>query len=303
MENTIDRIDYAKLVRNVDDCERFARDCLQEVLRNNPAPLLSAATANTKTRKSMRQEFRIVSLSLSHDKTSGFNVCAHSTKDCRALCVADSGLSTVWASINQARARKTVFLFQHRQAFLRQLIGELEQNRRSAENVGAILVARLNCFSDLPWHEPSFGCIPQLFAHYGQELAGGFIAYDYTKHHARVLNSETPPNWHLCGSWSEDTKHQEHCHQILMMGRNIAVPFAIHGPYVGNRALMQPIPDKFRLLGTDFRTFCGDSSDLRFLDEGPDARGYGRVCALRFKASSNAKRNAGLESGFVVTQD
>ena len=248
----------------------------------------------------MRVEFRIVSLALAHEKTSGFQVCAHSTTDCRALCVADSGLSQVWASINQARARKTVFLFEQRQAFLRQLVGELEQNRRSAENVGAILVARLNCFSDLPWHEPSFGCIPQLFAHYGQELAGGFIAYDYTKCHYRILNSETPPNWHLCGSWSEDAKHQEHCHQILMMGRNIAVPFAIHGPYAGNRALMQSIPDRFRLLGTDFRTFCGDSSDLRFLDEGPDARGYGRVCALRFKASSNAKRQAGLESGFIV---
>ena len=301
---TIDRVDYAALSRSVDECERFARDCLKEVLRNNPAPLLSAATANTKTRKSMRQEFRIVSLPLSHASNSGFNVCSHSTKQCRELCIADSGLSQVYGSINDSRNRKTVFLFQHRDAFIRQYVGEIERERRSAENVGATLLIRSNTFSDCPWHTARFGMVPQLFLlHYG-EHAGGAIFYDYTKDHARVF--ESPPNWHLTGSWSENPTHQERCYDILMRGRNICVPFATRGSHAGNAALRQSIPTTFRLLGSEFRCFDADESDLRLhsLDPGPDSRGYGAVGCLRFKSATVSRRNWGIENpGFVVVQD
>lgn len=297
MVDTINRIDFQAIAESERRSLEFREQCYRRVIDSGNRPLLSRATANTKTRKSMRVEYRIVALSLAHAEESGHNVCPQSTPACRQHCVGGDGvgLAMVWRQIMAGRIAKTEYLHADRQGFLMQLIGELHRECRIAEREGSQVVARLNCYSDLPFEHRQYGCIYQLFQH-----APSVIGYDYTKIHSRVMHS--PANLHLCGSWSEKTEHQLACFDLLMQGKNVAMAFAEEGSYVGNRALGQSIPPSVRILGHDFTTYDGDDTDLRFLDEGPDYRGLGRVCALRFKAGTNAGRDEGLRSGFVVMQ-
>lgn len=294
MTDTLNRIDFQSIAESESKSLEFREQCYRRVIDSGNRPLLSRATANTKTRKSMRVEYRIVALSLAHASESGHNVCPQSTPACRQHCVGGDGvgLEVVWRQIMAGRILKTEYLHQDRQGFIVQFIGELHREARISERECSQLVARLNTFSDIPWEHRQYGMIPQLFP--------DVRFYDYTKLHHRVM--VTPANYHLCGSWSEKQKHQEACFDLLMQGRNVAVAFGVEGAYTGHRALMQDIPASFRLLGHDFVTYDGDDTDLRFLDEGPDSRGYGRVCALRFKAGTNAGRDEGLKSGFIVMQ-
>lgn len=294
MTSTLDKIRFDEISSNERKALAFREQCYRRVIDSGNRPLLSRATANTKTRKSMRVEYRIVALSLAHADESGHNVCPQSTPACRQHCVGGDGvgLAMVWRQIMAGRIQKTEYLMQDRAGFIVQLVGELHREARISEREGSRLVARLNTFSDLPWEHRQYGCIPQLFP--------DVRFYDYTKLHSRVMHS--PANYHLCGSWSENPRHQEACYDLLIQGRNVAVAFGVEGAYAGNRALMQVIPAKWRILDKEFWTYDGDDTDLRFLDEGPDYRGLGRICALRFKAGTNAGRDEGLRSGFVVMQ-
>lgn len=285
-------IDFGAIARNEDRANELRRESYQYVIQDRPQSFLTDSRSNTKLRKSQLDRFRIVSLPLAHARESGHQVCAGSTAACRAMCVgSDSvGLAGVWPTIMRGRVRKTVAFFENRELSLVQLIGELHRETISAERNGETVCARLNVFSDLPWEQPAWGCIPQLF--------GDCIFYDYTKVHSRVMKA--PTNYHLCGSWSENPRHKESCHDLLMQGKNVSVVFAEPGQHASNRALRQRIPERWKILGTEFHCFDGDRSDLRFLDDGPDDRGFGRICALRLKAGSNAVRDAAIGSGFVV---
>jgi len=259
-----------------------------------PQKLLSDATSNTKTRKSQREEFRIVTLSLSpaDEAGTGKSNCPNSTQSCRAACVGgpNVGLASVFSLIMKARAEKTRFLQEDRPAFLKQLCSEIASRQRQAENEGAQLVCRLNTFSDLPWESRAYGEIPQQFT--------GVIFYDYTKLHSRV--GQTPKNYSICASWSENPKHQEACAELLHAGHNVAIPFAdIYGGN-GPRAYNQQLPKRWNVGGSWFEVYDGDLSDLRFLDPGKTLSGRGRICGLRLKAGSNATRNAAIDAGFAI---
>lgn len=304
MTTALDKIDFAAIANNEREAERLRAECLSMNRHAKPfgGNLLSAGSANVKLRKSGREELRIVSLSLRHGRGSGHDVCPSSTVDCRRFCVGGTGLSAVCPTIEQARIRKTRFIMEQRTPALLQLIGELEHERRSAERDGALLIVRLNCFSDLPWESPKFGYIPQLFLDVGRSGAGGVLFYDYTAILARVSDPKRPANYALCGSW-KNHKTTDGIHRLLTAGHNCSIPFAVDGAYAGNRALLQPIPRRWRILGDEFNVIDGDETDLRCFDAGPDRRGYGNVVALRFKSSSNASRNEGIASDFVLRGD
>ena len=259
-----------------------------------PQKLLSDATSNTKTRKSQREEFRIVTLSLSpaDEAGTGKSNCPNSTQSCRAACVGgpNVGLASVFSLIMKARAEKTRFLQEDRPAFLKQLCSEIASRQRQAENEGAQLVCRLNAFSDLPWESRAYGEIPQQFT--------GVIFYDYTKLHSRV--GQTPKNYSLCASWSENPKHQDACVELLLAGHNVAVPFASSNGGTGWKAYDQALPQWCELRGHRFNVLDGDISDLRFTDRGPSRSGRGNVIGLRLKAGSNATRAAAIDAGFAV---
>lgn len=268
------------------------RDHCAEMARRADYKLLSRAEANTKIRKSRRIDFRIVSLSLAHHRTSGINVCPQASPACSAACVGGDnvGLAQVWPEIMAGRVRKTQMMAKDLGQFVRQLIGEIEQQRRTAERLGAQLCCRLNQFSDLPWEAKAYGSIPQLFPE--------VIFYDYTKIHSRVRTA--PENYHLCGSWSELTRHQAACAELLAEGYNVAIAFSVDGAYAGNRAGGQSLPKRWRVAGHWYECYSGDESDLRFLDPGETRSGRGRICALRLKAGNNVTRGLAIERGFSV---
>jgi hypothetical protein len=301
LADPLERIDFEAIAKNEQSAERFRAECADRIRHEKPfgGSLLSAGSANVKLRKSGRDDLRIVSLSLAHGEESGISVCPSSTPDCRAFCVGGTGLAAVWPTIREARIKKTRFVMESRLLAIVQIVGELELERRAAERDSALLVARLNCFSDLPWESPKFGCIPQLFLGCGRSGAGGVLYYDYTAILSRVSDIRRPQNYSLCGSW-KDARSTEGVHRLLTTGHNCSIPFAADGQYAGFRALLQPIPRQWRILGDTFNVIDGDENDIRAFDPGPDKRGYGNVVALRFKSSSNASRNAGMNSEFVV---
>lgn len=298
---SLESINFARIAASEAAADAFRAEAYRYVVSERPSPLISPATANTKMRKSQRAEYRIVSLNLAHARTSGFQTCPQAG-DCEKLCVGSNsvGLSAIWPTIAAGRIRKTRLFFENRELAIVQLVGELERERRAAERAHAGLVVRLNTFSDIPWEAAAWGMVPQLFLSCGVNGPGSFLAYDYTKLHARVMKS--PANYRLTGSWSEVARHQEHCFDLLNCGYNVSMAFAEHGSFAGNRALGQHIPigkQTVRIFGQAFDCFSGDLSDLRFLDVGPDSRGYGSICGLAFKSGNNATRNVGLASGFV----
>lgn len=302
MNNTIDRIDFAKIAAREHDAEQFRAECMSRnrIIKPFGGSLLSPGSANVKLRKSGREELRIVSLSLAHGSAK---VCPSSTEDCRKFCVGGTGLANVWPTIQASRQKKTEFVLDNRQAAVTQIVGELEDERRQAERDGALLIARLNCFSDIPWESKPWGMIPQLFISCGVRGAGAVLFYDYTAILSRVSDPQRPANYALCGSWKGTPKNIAGCHELLMSGHNVSVPFAVEGAYSGNRALFQPIPSMFRILGDTFHVVDGDETDLRCFDPGVQSDGRGNVIGLRFKSSSNERRREGLNSVFTVKDD
>jgi len=260
--------------------------------------LLSSASANSKTRKTSESQpdYRIVTLSLSPDRTAEGHPtnCPNSVPSCVDACVGNVnvGLAGIWKSIMEARVRKTVFMRTDRKAFLKQLIDELkmEQDRACAE--GTVLAVRLNCFSDLPWELPSFGSIPEKFP--------DASFWDYTKVYKRVGNAGA--NYHLTASWTEIAAHQDACAEVIECGHNVAVVFGQHGRFTGWSAYNQELPKTFVIGGHRRIVFDGDMNDMRFLDWQASQNGarLGRVCGLRLKSGNGAMRDRALSSGFAV---
>tara|TARA_R110000868_G_scaffold263232_1_gene521849 strand:- start:38 stop:658 length:621 start_codon:yes stop_codon:yes gene_type:complete len=206
-------------------------------------------------------------------------------------------MAAVFKSILESRIRKTVFLREDRKSFLRQLTGELEHERDRAYQHGTQLAVRLNCFSDLPWEMASFGGIPQLFP--------DVDFWDYTKVYNRM--NSVPDNYSLTASWTERTKDQDACAEILHNGLgNVAIVFGEHAGKTGRHAYSQRIPRTWEVAGKSFLVYSGDSQDMRHLDWDPrKAKGakYGRICGLALKAGNNAMRLRALASGFAVSTD
>ena len=260
--------------------------------------LLSSASANSKTRKTQdgQPDYRIVTLSLSPDKSAeGYPTnCPNSVPSCVDACVGNVnvGLAGIWKSIMDARKRKTAFMRDDRKAFLAQLIDELKREQERADIEGTVLAARLNCFSDLPWELPSFGSMPEKFP--------DASFWDYTKVYKRVGNAG--PNYHLTASWTEKPEHQDDCAGVIEAGHNVAVVFGQHGKLTGWRAYGQELPRTFVIGGHRRIVFDGDTNDMRFLDWRASENGarLGRVCGLRLKSGNGAMRERALESGFAV---
>lgn len=288
---SLDSIDFPAIAANERLADEFRQQC-EALARFESTPLLSRAEANTKIRKSKREDFLLASLALAPHNSSGFNVCQQASATCRDVCVAHAGLAKVFPKVDKGRIRKTRFLMTDRIRFLQILIGELHTQSRIAIKKGAQLVCRLNCYSDLPWHKPEYGCVVQLFP----EVQFN----DYSKFHSRILKHDLPDNWYVCGSWSELARHQAACEQLLFAGHNVAMAFSDENGSAGRGAMQNGLPRRYKIGGHWFEVFDGDKSDLRFLDDGPTRAGYGRICGLRLKAGNTVTRESAIVGGFSV---
>ena len=168
------------------DLEKFRRVWKECGGPSSPsARLLTEPNANAKTDKSKRPEYI---LHLAPERTAQVgNVCHHSTRGCRKVCLFYSGRASVWTKINAGRIAKTRAAFQYPAGFLAQLTNEL--NRVARLNLGGALrpFIRLNGTSDLDWSE--FAGVSHILASKNKRgfylqkriQRGGFYLADYTK--------------------------------------------------------------------------------------------------------------------------
>lgn len=233
--------------------------------------------SNQKTMKGEAYGYLTAVLHLAPGALSGHQVCPSASEGCLASCLNTAGRAGIIKKgettnqIQQARIRKTRALFADREAFMADLVRDLEALVRKAGREGKAPAARLNGTSDLPWEK--YRAVRR-----GVEYRNLFQAfpeiqfYDYTKIAARALKAASgayPANYRVTFSASEC--NQGAVELVARAGGNVAVVF-------------DTVPDTY--LGVP--VIDGDKSDLRFLD--PE-----RVI-VGLKAKGPAKRDT---SGFV----
>lgn len=220
--------------------------------------------ANAKTQKGESLGYRTAILQLAHHTTSGAgNVCPWATPGCSACCLDDSGRARVFPKIKEARVKRTLYYFNDRDKFERQLEAEILLESIRAETEGLKFAVRVNGTSDIPRL-----AIKMARAH------PSLIFYDYTKSIATLRRKDLPPNYHLTFSRSE--KNEKQCLEAIALGYNVSVLFRN----------MKNLPKTFFGLPV----ISGETHDLRFLDP------KGVIVALSPKGAAKRDR----ESGFVV---
>jgi hypothetical protein len=216
---------------------------------------------------------------LSPANTSGYNVCAHSTPECRLGCLATSGRAGMELhtenirTIQNARIKKTKLFHEENEFFMNWLVAELRSYQNKAAKLGIPFSVRLNGTSDINWSKyPING--KTVF-----ELFPDVQFYDYTKEMTKLF--DVIPNYHLTLSYAG--YKDELFKMMLSKGNNVAVVFNVHK--------VEELPATF--LG--FPVINGDATDYRPNDE------KGSVVGLKWKSISNkATEKAILNSVFVV---
>lgn len=210
--------------------------------------------------------------------TSGYNVCSHSTPECRIGCLATSGragmeIKAGKTKTQNSRANKTRLFFEHQEFFMTWLIAEIEKYQEKANNDGYDFSARLNCTSDINWQKVMING-KNIF-----ELFPMVQFYDYTKNPKKFEN--IPSNYHLTFSYTG--RNWQVCEALLQQGHNIAMVFDAKNE--------NELPTSFR----GYKVVNGDLTDYRVAD------GKGIIVGLKFKhiANKEAEQNV-LNSCFVV---
>ena len=191
--------------------------------------------ANTKTLKGEKVGFLTFIMHLAPSWLSGYQVCPMASKGCIYACLNLSGMGK-FSNVQAARIAKTKYFFEQREAFMKQLVKEIQAGIKKAAKKGMVPAFRLNGTSDLRWEEipvGDFANVMLMFPH--------VQFYDYTKIPNR---RNVPANYHLTFSRSESNETV-----LSSIDFNIAVVFdKLPDTYLG-----RPVID-----GTD--------TDLRFLD-------------------------------------
>lgn len=205
-------------------------------------------------------EYLTAILHLSPANLSGFETCPKRSAGCSAACLNTSGRGR-FDNIQEARIKKTRFLFSSQPEFLDQLRKELKAFSRKCSRLGVKPAVRLNGTSDLLWERL---WLMQDFPE--------IQFYDYTAIAARFRDSwKLPKNYHL--TFSRKESNQADVQRVIAAGGNVAVVFR------------KTLPETY--LGRP--VFDGTKTDLRFTDPS------GVVVGLL--AKGKAKKDM---SGFVV---
>jgi hypothetical protein len=227
-------------------------------------------------------------------KTSGYDLCPHSTPGCRDVCLGKySGQAAIVLDLEEgmnatraSRVLKAQMFMRDRDAYMNMMAHAIMGVLRKAQREGLTPCIRLNGSTDVPYERIRFSAaapLLELFPHvyFGPggatllELFPHVQFVDYTKNPGRMTSPTRPANLHLTFSRSE--KNEDECLALLERGHNVAVVFA-HG---------LPVVRKWK----GFPVIDGDRHDLRHLD--PQG---GYVIGLTPKGTK-AKRDM---SGFVL---
>jgi hypothetical protein len=217
---------------------------------------------------------------LAPSNTSGFNVCKHSTKECRLGCLATSGRAgmeekTGKDMIKNSRIKKTKLFIQHQEYFMRWVIAEMTRFQKKAERDGMGFSARLNGTSDIDYSK-IYVDGKNIF-----EIFPDVQFYDYTKDASRM--NHNIPNYQLTFSYTG--RNTQKSVDVLAKGNNVAVVFDVKA----NKALPQ------QYMG--YKVVDGDLTDFRPNDD------KGIIIGLRFKEIGNKEISKQIkESVFVAKQ-
>ena len=221
--------------------------------------------ANTKTMKGEKLGYLTFIMHLAPSTLSGYQVCPSASAGCTKACLNLSGMGK-FSNVQAARISKTKWFFEDRQAFMAQLVKEIEAAIRKANRMKLLPVFRLNGTSDIRWeiypvtrNGVEYGNIMEAFPQ--QQF------YDYTKIPNR---RDLPRNYHLTFSRSE--VNEMLALDVMRSGMNVAVVF-------------DEIPAKW--MGV--KVVDGTETDLRFLDED--------FVVVGLKANGKAKKD---QTGFTV---
>jgi len=209
---------------------------------------------------------------------SGYNVCSHSTPECRMGCLNTSGRAGIeefagTSIIKDARIKKTKLFYEQPQFFMAWLMAEIEAGQRKAKKDGYYFSVRLNCTSDIDWQNVKIND-KSIFETYPE-----IQFYDYTKNANKFFGK--PANYHLTLSYTG--RNWGLCEVILKRGHNVAMVFDVKTD--------AEIPTEFE----GYKTVQGDLTDYRV----SDAKSI--IVALKWKRIANreAERKV-LNSVFVV---
>ena len=221
------------------------------------------------------------SLNLSPANTSGYNVCSHSTPECKSGCLATSGRTAVEIfscknTIQNARIKKTRLFFEEAEFFMSWLIADLKALQIKAKKDGFFVSARLNTISDIDWQYVLVNDL-NIF-----QIFPEIQFYDYTKNINKFINK--PSNYHL--TYSFTGRNWLSCEALLEREFNVAIIFNVKHEI--------DLP----LTYNGYKVINGDLTDARFMDE------KGCIVGLKFKriADREAEKKV-INSCFVVQPD
>jgi len=213
---------------------------------------------------------------------SGYNVCSHSTVECRLGCLSTSGHAGMEISagntsrIKDSRIKKTKLFYENPAYFMAWLIAEIKKYRAKAEKDGYYFSVRLNGTSDIDWENVKIN---------GQtifEIFPDVQFYDYTKNMNKFFF--LAPNYHL--TYSYTGRNWSQCEVLLKRGHNVAMVFNVKNE--------KSLPTMYK----GYKVINGDLTDYRIAD------GKGIIVGLKFKHIANkVNEKAVLNSCFVVLQN
>ena len=185
--------------------------------------LISKGTANAKTVKNSLETHMLYMLPYTQN-SKGINICTKASEGCIKGCLVNSGLASVYATINEARSRRTELYINNRNEFCQRIYKELSLlNKKAIKKDGKIEI-RLNGTSDLD-------LIAIINNRLNVDILKEFqnlIFYDYTKIIGKVLKYKGQ-NYVLTFSRSEI--NEADCKKALSMGANVSVVFDHKKPF------------------------------------------------------------------------
>lgn len=241
---------------------------------------LGGVSLSAKMVKNEKVGVMTYSINLSPAETSGYNVCSHATKECKAGCLATSGRAKLDilggnTIISGARIKKTKLFFENQEFFMYWLVSELVKYQKQAIKKDMVFSARLNTISDIDWANVRHTNGLNIF-----EMFPEVICYDYTKNPNKFNNK--PENYHLTFSFTG--RNWTSCEQLLQRGVNVAMVFNVNK--------VEDLPKTYK----GFKVINGDESDVRFNDP------KGVIVGLKFKRIADKDAEAKVRQSMFVVQ-
>ena len=206
---------------------------------------LLSISADAKTIKGETIGYLTGILYLAPAKTTKYNTCsmAHLAQ-CDKACLYSAGRGA-FNNVQQSRIDKTLYFYEAREEFMRQLSDNIKSLVKKAQSKGLKPLVRLNGTSDIRWENVPFESYENIF-----EAFPEVQFYDYTKDANR---KDLPSNYDLTFSYSGVSSFAPYVNKAQSKGMRMAVVFRKESS----------IPTVFK----GIRVVSGDNSDVRHLDD------------------------------------